>query len=301
VQGQRVCGLLGIQYPILQGGMLWLATSGLAAAVSNAGALGIVSPYAGMEEDGDPPMNLRLQIRQARERTDKPFGVNIPLDLPTSGLLMDVLLEEKAPIVVTAAGSPRIFTELLHSARIRVLHVISSVHQARSAEYCGVDAVIAEGSEAAGRLGRDELSLFSLIPQVADAVCVPVIASGGIADGRGMAAAFALGADGVQLGTRFVAAKECIAHPNYKQAILEAQDADTLVTRLGPVPARNLKSKFKADSLRGSSGRSRARKAQIEGDLANGDAYAGSSAGLIREILPAAVIVENLKKSCGLA
>jgi len=281
--------------------MLWLATCELAAAVSNAGALGIVSPYAGMDEDGDPPANLRLQIRLTRERTAKPFGVNIPLDLPTSGLLMDVLLDEKAPLVVTAAGSPRIFTELLHSARIRVLHVISSVHQARLAESCGVDALIAEGFEAAGRLGRDELSLFSLIPQVAEAVSVPVIAAGGIADARGMAAAFALGADGVQLGTRFVAAKECIAHPNYKQAILEAQDTDTLVAHLGPVPARNLKSKFKADSPRGSVGRSRSRKAQIEGDLAHGDAYAGSSAGLIREILPAAVIVERLTKGCGLA
>jgi enoyl-[acyl-carrier protein] reductase II len=297
VRKRSICGLFGIQYPILQGGMLWLANAELAASVSNAGALGIISPCAGMDEEGNSQENLRLQIRKTRQLTDKPFGVNIPLDLPASGLLMDVLLQESAKIVVTAAGSPEFFTELLHSANVQVVHVVSSVGQAQLAESCGIDAVIAEGVEAAGRLGRDELPLFSLIPQVADAVSVPVIAAGGIVDGRGVAAAFALGADGVQLGTRFVATEECIAHRAYKQAIVEARDTDTIVTRRGHIPERSLKCGFAADSLQESIGGSRARKAQLEGDLSNGVAYAGSSAGLIEEILPAASVVKNLVKS----
>ena len=289
--------------------MLWLATAELVAAVSNAGGLGVISPYAGMEENGDPLLNLRLQISRTRKLTEKPFGVNIPLDLPESGLLIDVLLEESVKIVITAAGDPMLYTELLHSAGIRVAHVISSVSQARIAESCKVDAVIAEGVEAGGRLGREELSLFSLLPQVADTVSIPVIAAGGIADGRELAAAFALGADGVQLGTRFIATEECIAHPSYKQAIVDAGDSNTLVTRRGLVPTRSLKSNFSmelaaleksgasAEDLRKHVGRGRARKAQIEGNLTDGDAYAGSSAGVIKEVLPAAVVIENLIKT----
>jgi enoyl-[acyl-carrier protein] reductase II len=288
--------------------MLWLATAELAASISNAGALGIISPYAGMEENGDPLQNLRFQISQTRKLTDKPFGINVPLDLPASGLLIDVLLQESVKIVVTSAGNPRLYTELLHSAGIRTAHVISSVAQARIAESCNIDVVIAEGVEAGGRIGRDELSLFSLLPQVADAVSIPVIAAGGIVDGRGLIAAFALGADGVQLGTRFVAVEECIAHRNYKQAIIEARDSDTIVTRRGQVPVRSLKSEFStelaameesgasAESIQRHVGRGRARKAQIEGSLAEGDAYAGSSVGLIKEILPAAVVIKNLIK-----
>ena len=157
----NICNLLGIRHPILQGGMLWIANAELAASISNAGALGTISPYAGMKDDGDPLENLRLQIDRTRQLTDRPFAVNIPLDLPTSGLLLNLLIEEEAKIVVTAAGSPKPFTELLHSSGIRVLHVISSVSQARFAETCGVDAVIAEGVEAGGRIGRNELPLFS--------------------------------------------------------------------------------------------------------------------------------------------
>ena len=294
VKQNHVCDLLGIRYPILQGGMLWLAGAELAASVSNAGALGIISPYAGMAEDGDPQENLRLQIRQAGRLTQKPFGINIPLDLPMSGLLIDTIFQENAGIVVTAAGSPEFFTGLLHSAGILVVHVISSVHQALSAQSCKADAVIAEGFEAAGRLGRDELPLFSLIPQVVGAVSVPVIAAGGIADGKGMKAAFALGADGVQLGTRFVASEECLAHRNYKRSIVDAGDNDTVVIRDSPIPMRVLKPKFLMGTLQQSAGRSRSRRAQIEGDLANGDAYAGSSVGLIKEILPASAIVKSL-------
>ena len=186
------------------------------------------------------------------------------------------------------------------------MHVISSVSQARFAETCGVDAVIAEGVEAGGRIGRDELPLFSLLPQVADAVSIPAIAAGGIVDGRGMAAAFALGADGVQLGTRFIATEECIAHTNYKKAILRAGDTDTIVAGRQLLPARRLKSAFSLklsdleksevaiNSLNEFVGRGRARKAQVDGDLENGDLYSGSSAGLIGEIIPAAEIVKNL-------
>lgn len=302
----RICDLFGIQYPILQGGMLWIATAELAGAVSHSGALGVLSPYAGMEEDGDPLQNLHLQIERMRKRTDRPFGVNIPLDLPSSGLLLDLLLRERVSIVVTAAGSPALYTDLLHSADIRVAHVVSSVSQARLAESCHVDAVIAAGSEAGGRIGRRALPLFSLLPQIVDAVSVPVIAAGGIADTGGLAAALALGADGVQLGTRFIATEECIAHRNYKQAIVDASDTDTLITRRGSMPTRSLKTKFsmELDSLEkaGASpeevqsciGRGRARKAQIEGNLTDGDAYAGASAGLIRGILPVAAVLQNL-------
>jgi enoyl-[acyl-carrier protein] reductase II len=303
---QNICNLLGIRYPILQGGMLWIANAELAAAVSNAGALGTVSPCAGMKGDGDPLENLRLQIHRTGQLTDKPFAVNIPLDLPSSGLLMNFLLGKDVKIAVTSAGSPELFTELLHSSDIRVLHVISSVSQARFAEACGVDAVIAEGVEAGGRIGRDELPLFSLIPQVTVAVTIPVIAAGGIVDRRGMAAAVALGADGVQMGTRFIATDECIAHTNYKEAILRARDTDTIVAGRPLLPARRLKSAFSlklsdleksgvaVDSLNEFVGRGRARKAQIDGDLENGDLYSGSSAGSIGKIIPAAEIVKSL-------
>lgn len=290
----RVCDLFGIRYPILQGGMLWIAGAELAAAVSNAGALGILSPYAGMNEDEDPQKNLRLLIRRTRQLTDQPFGVNIPLDLPMNGLLIDSLLQEDVKVVVTAAGNPQLYCELLHSAGILAIHVISSARQAKLAESCHVAAVIAEGVEAAGRLGREAVPLFSLIPQVVDAVSIPVIAAGGIVDGRGMNSAFALGAEGVQLGTRFVASEECLAHRNYKQAVVDAGEDATEVTRQGGIPARALKPVQSSSEKGDSSGRSRSRIAQIEGDLENGNAYAGSSAGLIREVLPAAVIVESL-------
>jgi enoyl-[acyl-carrier protein] reductase II len=305
-----LCSLLGIEYPILQGGMLWIADAALASAVSNAGALGTISPYAGMKEDGDPLENLRSQIRKTRRSTANPFAVNIPLDLPDSGLLINLLLEERIQIVVTAAGSPALFTELLRSSKIHVLHVIGSVSQAQFAESCGVDAVIAEGVESGGRIGRDEIPLFSLIPQVADAVSIPVIAAGGIADSRGMSAAIALGADGVQLGTRFIAATECMAHPICKQAIIAAAGSDTIVAGRALEPARRIKSKFSlelskmersgasAESQRTFVGRGRARKAQVDGDLAEGDFLAGASAGLIKDVIPAAEIVENFMRSC---
>jgi enoyl-[acyl-carrier protein] reductase II len=240
----RICDLLKIDYPILQGGMLWLATAELAAAVSNAGALGMISPFAGMERNGDPLENLRLQIARARKLTKKPFGINIPLDLDQSGILIDTILKEKVNIVVTAAGDPHHYTEVLRKEGVKVLHVVSTAKQAQSSESCRVDAVIVEGVEAAAHLGFDEIPLFSLIPQVVDVVSVPVIAAGGIVDARGIVAAFALGAEGVQLGTRFVAVEENIAHSKYKQAILNAEDTDTAITCRKLLPTRSLKTEF---------------------------------------------------------
>ena len=302
----RICYLLKIDYPILQGGMLWLATAELAAAVSNAGALGVISPFAGMERNGDPLENLRLQIARARNLTKKPFGINIPLDLDQSGILIDTILKEKVNIVVTAAGDPRHYTEVLRKEGVKVLHVVSTAKQAQSAESCKIDAVIVEGVEAAAHLGFDEIPLFSLIPQVADVVSIPVIAAGGIADARGVVAAFALGAEGVQLGTRFVAVEENIAHSKYKQAILNAEDTDTAITCRKLLPTRSLKTEFtrrlleleesgaSAGDIREFLGYSRARRGQVEGDLENGEAYSGASAGLIKEILPAAEVVQRL-------
>jgi enoyl-[acyl-carrier protein] reductase II len=286
--------------------MLWLATAELAAAVSNTGALGVISPYAGMEKRGDPLENLCLQVARARNLTKKPFGINIPLDLEQSGRLIDTILKERVNIVVTAAGDPHRYTEVLRKEGVKVLHVVSNAKQAQLAESCKVDAVIVEGVEAAAHLGFDEIPLFFLIPQVADVVSIPVIAGGGIADARGIVAAFALGAEGVQLGTRFVTVEENIAHSKYKHAILNAGDTDTTITCRKLSPTRSLKTEFtrrllqleesgaSASDIREFLGYSRARTGQIEGDLENGEAYAGASAGLIREILPAAMVIQGL-------
>jgi len=302
----RVCDLLGIQYPIIQGGMLWLATAELAAAVSNSGALGIISPLAGMEKYGDSIKNLKLQIVKARDLTGQPFGINIPLDLEQTGMFIDLVLKEKAGIVITAAGDPHHYTEVLRKEGIKVFHIVSSVRQAQIAESCNADAVIVEGVEAAAHLGFDELPLFSLVPQVVDVVSIPVIAAGGIVDARGVVAAFALGAEGVQLGTRFVAVEENIANSKYKQAIIEAKDTDTVITCRKLLPTRSLKTEFtrrlleleesgaSADEIRNFLGYSRARAGQLEGDLVNGEAYCGASVGLIKEVLPAALVIQRL-------
>ncbi len=279
----------------------------LAAAVSNAGGLGVISPMAGMAPHGDPVENLNNQIQKAKSLTSKPFGVNIPLDLRDCGLLMDLILTHQVKVAITAAGDPRIYTELLKSDGARVLHVVSSVKQARVAEQAEVDAVVVEGVEAAARNGLDELPLFSLIPQVADAINLPIIAAGGIIDSRGIVAAFALGAEGVQMGTRFVVTEECIAHQKYKEAIVEAGDTDTVITCRQLIPSRSLKNTdfsqvllgmeaagASADDIREFMGHAASRRAGIEGDLDNGEAYCGSSAGLIHEILSAGEVVQRL-------
>jgi enoyl-[acyl-carrier protein] reductase II len=286
--------------------MLWIATAELAAAVSNAGALGVISPLAGMEKQGVPAKNFKDQLSRVKRLTARPFGVNIALDLDYADSLVEVALGGKAKIVITAAGNPDRFTGVLKNEGMTVLHVVSSVKQARKAETSGVDGVIAEGIEAGAHNGSDELPLFALIPQVVDVVSIPVIAAGGIAEVRGVVAAFALGAEGVQLGTRFVAVDENPAHLNYKQAIVDARDTDTVITTRSIVPTRSLKTKFTNTILElersGASagdisefiGYRSNRTAQIEGDLNGGEAYCGASAGLIKEILPAGDVVRQL-------
>jgi enoyl-[acyl-carrier protein] reductase II len=302
----RVCDLLGIEHPIIQGGMLWIATAELASAVSNAGGLGVLSPFAGMEKDGDPSENLKRQISKIRDLTQRPFGVNIPLYLRQSGILVDVLLKEEIGIVITSGGDPGLYSEVLHQKGRKLLHTVSSVRQAQKAEFCAVDALVVEGVEAGAYVGFDEIPLFSLIPQIADVVRVPIVAAGGIADARGVVAAFALGAEGVQLGTRFVAVQENIASSNFKQAIVEAKDTDTVITCRRLLPTRSLRTEFtkslleleasgaSVEVIRDFLGFSRARKGQLEGDLANGEAHCGSSVGLIKEVLPTATVIRRL-------
>ncbi|MBQ8301259.1 MAG: nitronate monooxygenase, partial [Clostridia bacterium] len=233
----RLCELLGIEYPIIQGGMAWVATAELAAAVSNGGGVGLIAA-------GNAPGEVvREQIQKAKSLTDKPFGVNVMMMSPFVDEVMQVILEEKPAVVATGAGNPGKYIAALKEAGIKVMPVVASVAMAKKMEKDGADAVIAEGTEAGGHIG--ELTTMVLVPQVVDAVSIPVIAAGGIADSRGAVAAFALGADGIQVGTRFICSTECIAHENYKQAVLKAKDRDAVVTgRSTGAPVRALKNKL---------------------------------------------------------
>jgi len=303
----RLCHLLDIEYPIIQGGMVWIANAELATAVSNAGGLGLISPTAGMSRNSDQVENLKKQIEIAKSLTSKPFGVNLPiLNNPQIEELVTTVIDAKIKVVVTAAGNPALYTSRLKEAGIKVLHLVAAVRHAQSAERRGVDAVIAEGYEAGGHNGLDELTTFTLVPQVVDAVTIPVVAAGGIADARGVVAALALGADGVQMGTRFVATHECIAHQNFKQAIVKASDVDTVITGRKLGPTRILKNEVATKLLEmeaaGASveellafiGSSRSRTGQFEGDLANGEAYCGSIAGMIGEIKSVSEIIQSI-------
>lgn len=293
----RLCELLGIEYPIIQGGMAWVATAELAAAVSNGGGLGLIA--AG----GAPADVVREQIKKARELTDKPFGVNVMLMSPFADEVMQVVIEEKPAVVATGAGNPAKYIPALKEAGIKVLPVIPSVALAKKMEKSGADAIIAEGTEAGGHIG--ELTTMVLIPQVVDAVSVPVIAAGGIADSRGAVAAFALGADGIQVGTRFICSTECIAHDNYKQAVLKAKDRDAVVTgRSTGAPVRALKNKLTREYERlekeGASfdeieqlGVGGLRRAFAEGDVEMGSLMAGQSAAMVNEIEPCADIIKS--------
>jgi len=296
----RVCELLGIEYPILQGGMAWVATAELAAAVSEAGGLGIIG--AG----GMPGEILREEIRKARSLTDKPFGVNIMLMSEFVEEQMKVVLEEKPAVITTGAGNPGVYISDLKSAGIKVIPVVASVALAIRLERIGVDALIAEGSESGGHIG--EVSTFALVPQVVDAVSLPVIAAGGIADGRGFLAAFALGAEGVQMGTRFVCSTECTVHPAYKEAIIKAKDRDTVVTgRPTGHPVRCIRNKLtrKFEELEARCappeeleelGRGRLRAAAVDGDVEYGSVMAGEISGLIKDIKPVKQIIQDIIK-----
>jgi len=303
----RLCELLGIEYPIIQAGMAWVTGAELAAAVSNAGGLGILAAASGGRAEVDWPDNLREQIRKTRSLTDKPFGVNIGMEHPNHKELVPIPVEEGVEIVSTAGGSPTLHTGYLKRAGVKVIHAVFSVRHAKKAEAEGVDVVVATGYEAGGVISQDEITTFILVPQVVDAVKIPVVAAGGIADARGLVAALALGAEGVLMGTRFLATHECSAHPDFKQAILRAADTDTIPTGRGSiVEARVLKNDFarqmiemerakmSPEELVEFIGPGRIRNALVEGDMKDGSALCGSIAGMIKEIVSAGEVVRSL-------
>jgi len=293
-----LCDLLGIKHPIIQGGMAWIATAELAAAVSEAGGLGIIGSGSATADW------VRDQIRQVRARTDRPFGVNILLISPHADEVLRAVLEERVPVVTTGAGTPSAYIPALKEAGIKVIPVVSSVALARRLVRQGADAVVAEGMESGGHIG--DVSTMPLVPQVVDAVSVPVVAAGGFADGRGLAAALALGAAGIQMGTRFICTTECIAHPNFKRKVLEAQDRSTTVTgySLGHAvrALRNpMTREFARMELAGISeaeliefGTGKMRLGLIEGDVEHGSLMCGQVAGLVNDIVPCRQIIERI-------
>ncbi|MBC7321693.1 MAG: enoyl-[acyl-carrier-protein] reductase FabK [Acetomicrobium sp.] len=294
----RIQELLGLEYPIFQGGMAWVANADLAAAVSNGGGLGVIA--AG----NMPPELLDREIKRAKSMTDRPFAVNIMLMSPTAEAAIEVVAENRVPVVTTGAGSPGKVIERLKPLGTIIIPVIASVAHAKRVEKQGADAVVAEGTEAGGHIG--ELTTMVLVPQVADAISIPVVAAGGIADGRGVVAAFALGAEGVQVGTRFVCAVESPAHDAYKRMIIEATDRSTVVTgRTTGHPVRCIKNKltkrFEEMETAGVSleeleafGAGKLRAAVMEGDVEWGSVMAGQSAGLVKKVQPAAEIIKEL-------
>lgn len=294
----NICSLLNIKYPIFQGGMAWVSDSSLAAAVSNAGGLGIIA-------GGNAPASfVREEIIKAKELTDKPFGVNIMLLSENADELSDIVIEEGVKVVTTGAGNPGKYIEKWKKAGIRVIPVVASVALAKRMERAGADAIIAEGCEAGGHIGK--LTTMVLLPQVVDSVNIPVIAAGGIGDGRGVAAAFILGAKGVQLGTRFLVANECTIHDNYKEAVINAKDIDTVVTgRPTGHPVQVIKNKLAREYInlekRNVSlgeieelGRGALKKAVKDGDMENGSIMAGQISGLVRKKQSARDIIEEI-------
>ena len=298
----NITNLFNIKYPIIQGGMIWVSGWKLASAVSNAGGLGLIG--AGSMY----PKVLREHIQKCKKATSKPFGVNLPMLYPQIDELIDIIVEEKVKIVFTSAGNPSKWTQFLKSKGIIVVHVVSSVKFALKAESAGVDAVVCEGFEAGGHNGREETTTFTLIPLVKEQVKIPVIAAGGIGNGRGMLAAMVLGADGVQIGSRFAATEESSAHDNFKQKILAVNDGDTHLTLKELAPVRLIKNTFfneiqelykknpTLDELKELLGRARAKKGMFEGDLENGELEIGQIAGIIHTIKPAKEVLENIVK-----
>lgn len=296
----RITELLQIEYPIIQGGMAWVAEHRLAAAVSNAGGLGIIGAASA------PPEVVREEIRKCKELTDRPFGVNIMLLNPNADEVAAIVVEEGVRVVTTGAGNPAKYMDLWKRADVKVLPVVASVAMAKLMERAGADGVVAEGMESGGHIGQT--TTMALVPQVVDAVSVPVVAAGGIADGRGLAAAFMLGAEAVQMGTRFVAAKESIVHENYKHQILKAKDIDSVITGTSTGhPVRSLRNHMTREYLQlekenadfmelekltlGS-----LRKAVVDGDTVNGTLMAGQIAGLIREEKSCADIIQDIMR-----
>ena len=294
----RITELLGIEYPIIQGGMAWVAEYHLAAAVSNAGGLGIIGAASA------PAEVIREQIQKTKELTDKPFGVNVMLMNPNADEVAKVIVEEGVKVVTTGAGNPAKYMEMWKAAGVKVIPVVASVAMAKLMERAGADAVVAEGMESGGHIGFT--TTFALVPQVVDAVSIPVIAAGGIADGRGFAAAKMLGAEAVQMGTRFCVATEAITHDNYKERIIKAKDIDSEVTGMSHGhPVRQLRNNMTKEYLRlekegtpmeeleyltlGS-----LRKAVMEGDTQNGTVMAGQIAGMVKKVQPCKEIIEEI-------
>ena len=296
----RITKLFKIQYPLIQAGMIWNSGWKLASAVSNAGGLGIIG--AGSMY----PDVLQEHITKCKAATLKPFGVNVPMLYPNIEEIIEIIIEEKIPIVFTSAGNPKTHTARLKKHGITVVHVVSSVKFALKAQDAGVDAVVAEGFEAGGHNGRDETTTFTLLPMVKEQIRVPLIAAGGIANGKGMLAAMILGADGVQIGSRFVASQESSAHQAFKQEVVKAKEGDTLLTLKELAPVRLLKNKFfdqvmelyktnpSKEQLTDLLGRARAKRGMFEGDLQDGELEIGQVAGLIHQIKPAAEIVSEI-------
>lgn len=296
----KITQLFNIQYPIIQAGMIWNSGWKLASAVSNSGGLGLIG--AGSMY----PDVLQEHIQKCKNATDKPFGVNVPLLYQNVEKIMQIIVDEGIKIVFTSAGNPKTWTSYLKDNGITVVHVVSSVKFAIKSEQAGVDAVVAEGFEAGGHNGREETTTFTLIPMVKEKVHIPVISAGGIATGRGMLAALVLGADGVQIGSRFVASNESSSHINFKSAVVKAKDGDTYLTLKELAPVRLIKNRFfdelqelyqqkpTIEQLKEKLGRARAKKGMFEGDLEQGELEIGQIAGLIHEIKPAAEILNEI-------
>ena len=296
----KILKLFSINYPIIQAGMIWCSGWKLASAVSNAGGLGLIG------SGSMHPETLKEHILKCKKATDKPFGVNVPMLYPEIEKLIEIIITEGVKIVFTSAGNPKTWTQKLKENGITVVHVIANSKFAKKAEDAGVDAIVAEGFEAGGHNGREETTTFCLIPMIKETVKIPVIAAGGIATGRGMLAAFALGADGVQIGSRFAASEESSANINFKKRIIDASEGDTKLMMKQLTPVRLLKNKFYEDvekaELRGVSteelsqllGRGRAKKGMFEGDFEQGELEIGQIASLIKEIEPAKTIVDDI-------
>lgn len=296
----RITELFHIKYPIIQGGMIWNSGYKLASAVSNAGGLGLIG--AGSMY----PEVLREHIQKCKKATDKPFGVNVPMLYPNIEEIMNIIVEEGVKIVFTSAGNPKTWTSFLKEKGITVVHVVSSVKFALKAQEAGVDAVVAEGFEAGGHNGREESTTLTLIPMVKRELQIPLIAAGGIATGSGMLAAMTLGADGVQMGSRFVASEESSAHPNFKETVVKVKDGDTYLTLKELAPVRLIRNKFFNDlmelykenptpeDLKNLLGRARAKRGMFEGDLQEGELEIGQIAGVIDRIQPVVEIIEEI-------
>lgn len=296
----KITDLFQIQYPIIQGGMIWNSGYKLASAVSNAGGLGLIG--AGSMY----PEVLREHIQKCKKATDKPFGVNVPMLYPNIEEIMQIIVAEGVKIVFTSAGNPKTWTSFLKENGITVVHVVSSSKFALKAQEAGVDAVVAEGFEAGGHNGREETTTMTLIPMVKEKISIPLIAAGGIATGRGMLAAMILGADGVQMGSRFVASVESSAHENFKQTVLETEEGGTQLTLKELAPVRLIKNKFYQDvqdlytkcptkeDLETLLGKRRAKRGMFEGDLVEGELEIGQIAGLIHSVQPVATIIQEV-------